>query len=79
MVVEMNNDRRLKNDAFSHEMFLRDQAAMIAESEAKGKAEGLAEGKIEIVKNMHKLNLSKEIISASTGFSVEEIEEIIKK
>lgn len=75
MVVEMNNDRRLKNDAFSHEMFLRDQAAMISEGVAKGRAKG----KLEIVKNMLKLNLSKEIISASTGFSTEEIEEIIKK
>ena len=46
---------------------------------AKGKAEGKVEGKIEVVKNMLKLNLSNEIISKSTGLSIKEIEEIIKE
>ena len=50
-----------------------------AEGEAIGLVKGKAEGKIEVVKNMLKLNLSNEIISKSTGLSIKEIEEIIKE
>ena len=95
MVLEMNNDRKLKNDAFSHEMFLRDQAAMLAESESKGKAEGLAEGlaegearglskgkaeeKNEMVKRMKMMGLENEIIAQAANISLEELNKILDK
>ena len=95
MLISLNNNEALRHEAFSHEMYLKDRnsqlheakAEGIAEGEAiglaKGKAEGeaigLAKGKAEVVKNMLKLNMSKEIISESTGLSIKEIEEIIKE
>ena len=75
MLISLNNKEALRHEDFSHEMYLRDRNNQFHDA----KAEGIAEGKIEIVKNMLKLNLSKEIISKSTGLSIKEIEEIIKE
>ena len=48
----------------------------IKEGIKKGKLEGIKEGKLETAKNLLKLNVSKEVISQSTGLSIEEIEGI---
>ena len=91
MLISLNNNEALRHEAFSHEMYLKDRNSQLHEAKAEGKAEGIAEGEaiglakgeakktIEVVKNMLKLNLSKEIISKSTGLSIKEIEEIIKE
>ena len=55
MLVKMNNDKALRAESFSHEMFLRDQNAQfktareegLEEGIAKGIEEGLAKGKAE--------------------------------
>ena len=43
-----------------------------------GLAEGLAEGKISIARNMINMNIGKDIIKSATGLSEEEIEKIMK-
>jgi predicted transposase/invertase (TIGR01784 family) len=45
-----------------------------AEGRAEGRAEGKNEEKIEIARNLLKLNLTNEQISQSTGLSIKEIE-----
>ena len=87
MLISLNNNEALRHEAFSHEMYLKDRNSQLHEAKAEGIAEGEAiglvkgksEGKIEVVKNMLKLNMSNEIISKSTGLSIKEIEEIIKE
>ena len=75
VLIELNNDEELRREAFLHEMDLKERNRQLDEV----KEEGKSEAKIEAVKNMLKLNLSKEVISQSTGLSIEEIEEIIKE
>ncbi len=47
-----------------------------AEGKAEGKIEGIEEEKIEIAKNLLSLSIDEEIISKSTGLSIEKIVEI---
>ena len=44
--------------------------------EVRGEARGEAKRSIEIAKNMFALNLSNEIISQSTGLSLEKVQEL---
>ena len=59
------------------------EAKGMAEGLAKGKAEGLAKGKventIEVVKRMHLMRISNDIIAEATNTSLEEIEKIINE
>ncbi|MBT7409004.1 MAG: Rpn family recombination-promoting nuclease/putative transposase [Methylococcales bacterium] len=48
------------------------------EGHKEGHEKGLKDGKIEIAINLHKVGIAIEIISQSTGLSIEEIEQIIK-
>ena len=52
---------------------------LIIESKAKGKAEGKTEGKIEIAKNAIKRKMAFEDISAITGFSIADLQELKEK
>lgn len=75
----MDND--YVQDYSSHEKLLRNQLEDVKiEAEAKGRVEGRAEGrneeKLEIAKMLLKNNVQLEIISTSTGLSIEELEKI---
>ena len=52
-------------------------------AEAKGKAEGLAEGeeksKLEIAKNLLRKKISKDVIRETTGLSLEKLEKLEKE
>ena len=86
MLLKMNNDKVLRAESFSHEMFLRDQKAQfksareegLEEGLVKGKAEGIQENKKEIAKKLFQSGQTKEFISSITGLSLEELNNILK-
>ena len=44
MLLKMNNDKVLRAESFSHEMFLRDQKAQFKTAREEGLEEGIAKG-----------------------------------
>ena len=90
MLLKMNNDKALRAESFSHEMFLRDQKAQfktareegLEEGLVKGKAEGIQEGqineKLAIAKKLFESGQTKEFISSITGLSLDELNNILK-
>ena len=94
MLLKMNNDKALRAESFSHEMFLRDQKAQFksareegleeglvkgkAEGKVEGKAEGIQENKKEIAKTLYSLGQTKEFIAKATGLSLDELNNILK-
>ena len=85
MLLKMNNDKVLRAESFSHEMFLRDQKAQfktareegLEEGLVKGKAEGIQENKKEIAKTLYSLGQTKEFIAKATGLSLDELNNIL--
>ena len=89
MLLKMNNDKALRAESFSHEMFLRDQKAQfktareegLEEGLVKGKAEGIQEGqineKLAIAKKLFESGQNKEFISSITGLSLDELNNIL--
>ena len=90
MLLKMNNDKVLRAESFSHEMFLRDQKAQfksareegleegLVKGKAEGKAEGIQENKKEIAKTLYSLGQTKEFIAKATGLSLDELNNILK-
>ena len=86
MLLKMNNDKVLRAESFSHEMFLRDQKAQfksareegLEEGLVKGKAEGIEERNIAIAKKLFESGQTKEFISSITGLSLDELNNILK-
>ena len=90
MLLKMNNDKALRAESFSHEMFLRDQKAQfksareegleegLVKGKAEGKAEGIQENKKEIAKTLYSLGQTKEFIAKATGLSLDELNNILK-
>ena len=86
MLIDMNKDRALRAEAFSREIFALDQNSQLYEAEqkgiekgkAEGKAEGIEENKKEIAKKLFESGQTKEFISAITGLSLDELDNILK-
>ena len=90
MLKKMNSDEALRNEAFSRELFFKDQYNKLksakqegmeeglAKGKAEGKAEGMEESKKEIVKNLHSLGQTNEFIAKATNLTLEEVEKILK-
>ena len=82
MLVKMNNDKAIRAESFSHEMFLRDQKAQFKTAREEGLEEGLAKGieerNIEIAKKLFESGQTKEFISSITEFSLDELNNILK-
>ena len=90
MLINMNKDRALRAEAFSREIFALDQNSQLYEAEqkgiekgkaegiAQGKAEGIEENKKEIAKKLFESGQTKEFISAITGLSLDELDNILK-
>ena len=90
MLLKMNNDKALRAESFSHEMFLRGQKAQfktareegleegLVKGKAEGKAEGIQENKKEIAKTLYSLGQTKEFIAKATGLSLDELNNILK-
>ena len=90
MLIDMNKDKALRSQAFSREIFALDQNSQLYEAEqkgiekgkaegiAQGKAEGIEENKKEIAKKLFESGQTKEFISAITGLSLDELDNILK-
>ena len=86
MLIDMNKDKALRSQAFSREIFALDQNSQLHEAEqkgiekgkAEGKAEGIEENKKEIAKKLFESGQTKEFISAITGLSLDELDNILK-
>ena len=82
MLIDMNKDKALRSQAFSREIFALDQNSQLHEAEqkgiAQGKAEGIEENKKEIAKKLFESGQTKEFISAITGLSLDELDNILK-
>ena len=86
MLLKMNNDKVLRAESFSHEMFLMDQKAQfksareegLEEGLTKGKAEGIEERNIAIAKKLFESGQTKEFISSITGLSLDVLNNILK-
>ena len=82
MLLNMNKDKALRSQAFSREIFALDQNSQLYEAEqkgiAQGKAEGIEENKKEIAKKLFESGQTKEFISAITGLSLDELDNILK-
>ena len=74
MLIKMNNDKNLRAESFSHEMFLRDQNAQFKTA----REEGIEERNIEIAKKLFESGQTKEFISSITGLSLDELNNILK-
>ena len=61
-IKEMNTERDIRNQ--------------ISYARECGKAEGIAEGKVNIARNMRKAGVDSAIIAKYTGLSVEEVERL---
>ncbi len=74
MLKKMNSDEALRNEAFSRELFFKDQYNKLKSA----KQEGMEESKKEIVKNLHSLGQTNEFIAKATNLTLEEVEKILK-
>ena len=82
----MNNDKVLRAESFSHEMFLMDQKAQFKSAREEGLEEGIAKGiqegenakAIAISKKLFESGQTKEFISSITGLSLDELNNILK-
>jgi predicted transposase/invertase (TIGR01784 family) len=84
--ISSNKEERLiiekivegRNDYYSAKNIAREEGREegLKEGLKEGKIEGLKEGKIEIAKNMLKLNIDIKIILQSTGLTVDEINDL---
>lgn len=79
-VRELSSDEKLRRLAFYREKRLHDEANAINGSRREGikigRAEGRAEGKLEIAKNMILENLPFDLISRATKLNISEIESL---
>jgi predicted transposase/invertase (TIGR01784 family) len=78
VLKEMSEDEAERMIADAREKDLRDRRGAILFGEAKGKAEGIAEGEIrkalDTARNMKTEGITIEIIAKVTGLGVEEVE-----
>ena len=74
MLLKMNNDKVLRAESFSHEMFLRDQKAQFKTA----REEGENTKAIAIAKTLYSLGQTKEFIAKATGLSLDELNNILK-
>ena len=78
MLIKMNNDKALRAESFSHEMFLRDQKAQFKTAREEGIEEDENAKAISIAKKLFASGQTKEFISSITGLSLEELNNILK-
>lgn len=69
---DLSNDEVLRHEAQQHEMYLQNELSINEERYEQG----MKEGKIEIAKNLLRINLPLEQISTTTGLSISEIENL---
>ena len=73
ILEKVNSDAQIREAAIAREIWQKDMRTELVLSERRGRAEGIAEGKLEVAKNMLNKNIDLETISEVTGLTKEEI------
>jgi predicted transposase/invertase (TIGR01784 family) len=73
-IASLSKEERMKYDE-SIKVY-RDNLAVMAYAENKGRTEGRAEGLKETARNLKHMKMSAEVIQQATGLSAEEIEKL---
>jgi predicted transposase/invertase (TIGR01784 family) len=76
ILTNISQDEAERARAISRQKFLWDLEHNINAAREEGMAEGKAEGKVETASRMFALGLPLDIISKSTGLSVDELERL---
>ena len=61
---ELNADEKVKQEAYYREKRLHDEASALGCARREGLAEGLAEGRLEVIRQMKKSGMTEEQIQA---------------
>ncbi|KFN02016.1 hypothetical protein DJ93_3318 [Bacillus clarus] len=73
----MSQDSSFRQAYEAREKELMDEAAKFAHAEQQGIKKGLNKEKVQLIRGMHKNNVSAEDIAKFTGISIEEIRKIL--
>ncbi len=74
----MSQDSSFRQAYEAREKALMDEAAKFAHARNEGKKEGIEEGKIQLIRGMHKNGMPIEDIAKFTNLHLEEIESILQ-
>ncbi|HFK1722441.1 Rpn family recombination-promoting nuclease/putative transposase [Bacillus thuringiensis] len=74
----MSQDSSFRQAYEAREKALMDEAAKFAHARNEGKKEGIEEGKIQLIRGMHKNGMPIEDIAKFTNSRIEEIQEILQ-
>ena len=72
-ITEIKNDKKVRDSYMTYEMRIKDT---LAEGEAKGRAEGIAEEKLATAKRLLSMGLSVQDVAKGTSLSVEQVENL---
>ena len=76
--IAMNQDSSFRQAYEAREKALMDEAAKFAHARNEGKKEGIEEGKIQLIRGMHKNGMTIEDIAKFTNLRLEEIRSIVQ-
>ena len=76
-ITEIKNDKKVRDSYMTYEMRMKDiREESLAEGEAKGRVEGIAEEKLATAKRLLSMGLSVQDVAKGTSLSVEQVEKI---
>ena len=76
-ITEIKNDKKVRDSYMTYEMRMKDiREESLAEGEAKGRVEGIAEEKLATAKRFLSMGLSVQDVAKGTLLSVEQVEKI---
>ena len=74
-IVEIKNDKKVRDAYMTYEMRMKDiREESLAEGEAKGRVEGIAEEKLATAKRLFSMGLSVQDIAKATSLPIEQVE-----
>ncbi|SCV19962.1 Uncharacterized protein BCRIVMBC845_02457 [Bacillus cereus] len=74
----MSHDSSFRTAYEAREKLLLDEQAKLAHAEQEGMEKGIEQGKKQIIRGMHEIDVPLETIAKASKLSVEEIERILK-
>lgn len=74
----MSHDSSFRRAYEAREKLLLDEQAKLAHAEQKGRKEGIEEGKMQLIRGMHKNGMSLKDISKFTGLKVTDIQQFLQ-
>ncbi|SFC85064.1 conserved hypothetical protein (putative transposase or invertase) [Bacillus sp. 491mf] len=75
----MSQDSSFRKEYEAREKALMDEAAKFAHARNKGREEGIQQGKIQMIRGMHEIGVSLEMIAKASKLSIKDIERILEQ